>query len=96
MAFKNPPVKKNRQVHEITKYDAMPTYDFPSDKVVLSLLKKARKLGLCHCTDQASFKESSLCCCLLYFMDTLLIIVHLSLTLTLCSLVELPAPAPLG
>ena len=70
-------------------------YDFLSDKDVLSLLKKARKLGLCHCTDQASFKESSLCfscCCPLLQGHPSNIIVHLSLTLTLCSLVELPAP----
>ena len=66
MAFrKNPPVKnKNREVHEIT-ITMLPTHDFPSDKDVLSLLKKAWKLGLCHCTDQASFEESSHCfsCC---------------------------------
>ena len=69
-------------------------YDFLSDKDVLSLLKKARKLGLCHCTDQASFKESSLCfsCCCLLLQGHPSIIVHLSLNLTLCFLVELPAP----
>ena len=46
--------------HDITT-TMLPTYDFPSDKDVLSILKKTWKLGLCHCTDQASFKESSFC-----------------------------------
>ena len=46
MASKNPPAKNNnREVHEITRLHTMlPTNDFPSDKDVLSLLKKLGSL----------------------------------------------------
>ena len=76
-----------------------PMYDFlsDSDEDVHSLFKKAWKLCLCHCTDQASFKESSLCfSCFVSFTSrttpsitsrtTPSIIVPLFLTLTLCFL----------